>query len=804
VSKKLHEWKWSDSRQHEILNALIKNASDNKAVSLNLSYRGLTELPEQLCELTGLQSLDLMGNRLTALPDSLGRLTDLRRLFLNGNQLASLPESLKDLTQLQELYLHGNPLLELPTEILGNSWQDVFSMRETQPANPARILDYYFRVLRGRRPLNEAKLILVGSGAVGKTSVVNRLVYGRFDPDEVKTQGIQITQCRIMLNGNEDVRLNIWDFGGQEIMHATHQFFLTQRSLYLLVLNGREGGEDAAADYWLKLIESFGGGSPVIVVLNKVKQHPFDVNRRALQQKYPPAQAFIKTDCEDGTGIEELRKVIERVTDQLDDLRAAFPAAWFSIKNQLAAMKENYLDFGRYQQICLEHGERDPAAHEALASHLHNLGIVLNYKDDPRLQDTHVLNPHWVTNGIYQILNARKLAEQRGEISLSDLSGVLDPVEYPRTMRGFIMDLMKKFELCFSFPDDETHYLIPELLDKQEPPEAAAFRPEECLNFRYYYPVLPEGLLPRFIVRTHDLSEGLARWRTGVILKFEENRALVKADVQDKKVFIYVSGPVNGRRRLLAIIRSDFERIHHDIRNLHPQEMVPLPAHPSVAVPYTKLLAMERAGIPIFPDVAGHTVININVGELLNGVDFESARELALTPEEERHVPLLFCSYSHKDEALRNELETHLKLLQRQGLVETWHDRKIEAGEDWRQKIDEKMERADLILFLVSSDFIASDYCYEREMARALERHDAGEARVIPVIVRDVNWARAPFARLQALPAGGLPVTRWPDRDSAWRGVAEGIERVVLEARKKLQEAARAAAEAAQLQDEGL
>jgi len=150
-----------------------------------------------------------------------------------------------------------------------------------------------------------------------------------------------------------------------------------------------------------------------------------------------------------------------------------------------------------------------------------------------------------------------------------------------------------------------------------------------------------------------------------------------------------------------------------------------------------------------------------------------------------RQAVRLFYSYSHKDESLRNELETHLKLLQRQGLIETWHDRKIEAGEEWKQKIDDNLERADIILLLVSADFIASDYCYEIEMKRALERHEKKEARVIPVIVRDVNWRIAPFAKLQALPKDGKAVALWENKDSAWRNVSEGIERVIEEMRKK-------------------
>jgi internalin A len=692
-----------------------------------------------------------------------------------------LPEALKNLKFLELLYLHGNDRLGLPAEVLGATWEQ-FGGGKT--ARPEEILEYYFRLHGGKRPLNEAKLILVGRGGVGKTSIVNRLLHDLFR-EEKKTEGIRITEWKFRLKPDEEVRLNVWDFGGQEIMHATHQFFLTQRSLYLLVLNGREGGEDADAEYWLKLIESFGSESPVIVVLNKIKEHPFDVNRRALQQKYPSIREFVKTDCEDGTGLEQLRKIIERETDRLEHLRDAFPANWFSIKDKLAGIKKNFLSFDEYRRECAKLGEKDESAQELLASYLHSLGIALNYKDDPRLQDTHVLNPHWVTNGIYKILNSERLERQKGEIRLRDLSHILDGRQYPARMHLFLFDLMKKFELCFSFPDEETHYLIPELLDKQESIEAAKFKPEECLNFQYHYPVLPEGLLPRFIVRTHALSEGLPRWRTGVILKFEENRALVKADVQDKQVFISVNGSQSGRRRLLAVIRSDFDRIHRDIRNLQPQEMVPVPSHLSLIVPYKKLLVMETRGVRQFTEVAGDDVIELKVNELLNGVDLEGTRRRERTVDERKQGVRLFYSYSHRDESLRNELETHLKLLQRQGLIETWNDRKIEAGDDWKQRIDENLERADIILLLISADFIASDYCYEKEMARAIERYQRGEARVVPVIVRDVNWQKAPFAKLQALPKDGKAVMTWTDKDSAWRNVSEGIERIVDEMRKK-------------------
>ena len=759
---------------------LIDIAVEAQSTDLNLSNYGLEEVPKSIVNLKSLRKLNLSRNRLAILPDFIGQLSKLEHLDLSDNFLTALPDSLLSIRSLEILNLKGNNNLGLPEELL---W--TYIDNEPHPAHPASILEYYYRIRESQRSLNEAKLILVGRGAAGKTSVVNRLVFGLFNQGEEVTEGIQITKWNIRLEKGELIRLNIWDFGGQEILHATHQFFLTHRSVYVLVLSGREGSQDADAEYWLKIIDSFGEFSPVIVVLNKSKAYPFDVNRRALQQKYPHIRDFINTDCADGTGIEQLRKAIETETDRLEYLRTPFPENWFTIKEKLAVMKTNYLSYDEYREQCARLGEKDPLAQEALSSYLHHLGIALNYKDDPRLQDTYVLNPHWVTNGIYTILSSEKLKKSGGEIELKDLSVILDGKNYPKKLHRFILDLMKKFELCFSFPDDDCHYLIPELLDNQEPLEATSFSANECLNFQYHYPVLPEGLLPRFIVRTHVLSEGVMRWRSGVILKFESNRALVKADIQDRKVFIYVSGPLSGRRRLLAIIRSDFEHIHRTIRNLQPREMVPLPEYPDVVVPYDKLLAMEREGIEEFPEFTGDSIVKIKVNDLVNGIDLEGDRLREILVNEPIATIRLFYSYSHKDESLRDELNTHLKLMQRQGLIKSWYDRNIDAGDDWKRRIDENLEQAHIILLLVSANFIASDYCYEKELKRALERHTCGEAEVIPVIVRDVDLNSAPFAGLQYLPTDAKAVTLWENRDSAWRSVAEGIRKVAESIRQR-------------------
>ncbi|MBN4004395.1 TIR domain-containing protein [Nostoc sp. LPT] len=135
----------------------------------------------------------------------------------------------------------------------------------------------------------------------------------------------------------------------------------------------------------------------------------------------------------------------------------------------------------------------------------------------------------------------------------------------------------------------------------------------------------------------------------------------------------------------------------------------------------------------------------------------------------------LFFSYSHKDEALRDELANHLRTLTRQGVISSWHDRKILPGDEWDHQINDNLNTADIILLLVSSDFIGSSYCWDVEVTTAIERHNTGKARVIPVILRRVDWSDTPFAKLQFLPKNAEPVTSWTNRDEAFTNVAQGI-----------------------------
>jgi hypothetical protein len=141
----------------------------------------------------------------------------------------------------------------------------------------------------------------------------------------------------------------------------------------------------------------------------------------------------------------------------------------------------------------------------------------------------------------------------------------------------------------------------------------------------------------------------------------------------------------------------------------------------------------------------------------------------------------LFYSYSHRDEELRDELEKHLTILRRQGVIRDWHDRRITAGTDWEGQIHERLDQSQLILLLISADFLASDYCYDVELERAMARHTSGGARVVPIILRPVFWKGAPFGKLQALPTDAKAVTQYANRDEAFTIVTEGIAEAAAE-----------------------
>ncbi|MGB0385034.1 MAG: COR domain-containing protein [Ardenticatenaceae bacterium] len=595
----------------ELLELIDEAGQDGREV-LDLVQKGLRELPGEIGRLSQITELNLGVNQLTTLPSEIGQLSKLESLDLFDNQLRTLPAELARLSNLRFLDLTNNPL-PIPPEILARK-------RE-----PKAIINYYLQTEGLAKKLNEAKMLFVGQGGVGKTSLVKQLIDGTYDRDEAKTEGIDIQPWQIAID-SDTIRLNVWDFGGQEIMHATHQFFLTKRSLYLLVLDARQGEQEGRLEYWLKMIQSFGGEAPIIVVSNKIDQHRLTLDRRALQLKYPNIKAFVNTSCATGEGIKTLKALITREIGQLEHVGDLLPGQWFDIKSQLEQMDADYLPISEYQRLCRQQNVRDMADQRVLIQFLHDLGIVLNFQEDPRLHSTNVLKPEWVTNGVYKILNAQILSDKDGMLERAQLNDILDQERYPPDKHMFLLDMMRKFELLYDFEGAHNEqFLIPDLLPKEQP--HFTWDKKASLAFQYHYDVLPSSIISRFIVRMHRHVLPQNAWRRGVVLNNKErnNQALVIADIEDKKISIWVAGTENMRRTFLSIIRDHFEHIHETIPKIEAQEVVPLPDHPHITYPYANLRQLEKRGIRIhyLPEIDAE----IDVKQLLDGIESATERQ---------------------------------------------------------------------------------------------------------------------------------------------------------------------------------
>jgi internalin A len=581
---------------------------------ITLDHNSLVDLPSEIGQLSKLKHLDLHHNRLALLPPEIGKLASLQELHLLDNQLTALPSEARYLSNLRQLSLHGNPISQMPPEIVAKRNE------------PFTILNYYYQLIEGpQRPLNEAKMILVGEPAVGKTSLVKRLIYDTHNPEEDTTKGIYIDEWRLQIH-EENVRVNVWDFGGQEIMHATHQFFLTKRALYLMVLSCRQDEVQNRIEYWLKIIQSFGGDSPVIVVGNKCDQGDLDIDEHGLRKKYPSIKAICRTSCPDEPqGMDHLTEAINKEIGAIPHVHDAFRASWFAVKDRLERMDQSYITYRQYVKLCREEDVTSVESQNTLIGFLNDLGVALHYGHHPLLEDRNVLKPEWVTKGVYSILIADELKKNNGKLHWNMLPNLLPASEYPSDTYRFILGMMAKFELCFELEGTNfTGFLVPDALPKTEVDTGEW---TDVLRFEYEYDVLPQSVIPRFMVRMHPYVGTDRCWRTGVLLANNSNEALVKADQEERTIRIAVRGQSTTRRDFLSHIRGTLDSIHANIAAIQVKSKVPIPGYTGASLDMDFALKLEGRGRTDYalPGRDGE-IIEIDLQKVLGLIIPEEAR----------------------------------------------------------------------------------------------------------------------------------------------------------------------------------
>lgn len=518
---------------------------------LDLSENKITSIDDDAFDgLENLIELDLSFNELQYLPTSIGKLKNLKRLNLSGNKISSLPKEFENLTSLEFLDFDGNPIERVPVEI---SSQGV-----------SGIINYYLS-LGDNVQLFEAKLLIVGQGNVGKTYLMNRLIHNSI-PETHTTEGIDIKTWKIITPSSPDFRVNIWDFGGQEIYHSTHQFFLTNRSLYLLVWEARTDQHLISFDYWLNVIRLLSNNSPIIIVLNKIDERIINIDEKSLKAKFKNIVSFHQVSASTGQNIEQLTEKIGTEINSLPLIGDKLPKVWLEIRTILETLESNYISAEDYLSICNQHGLSNKRA-LFLSQYFHDLGVFLHFQEDNLLRNILFLKPEWATNAVYKILDSKDVITRNGEFDPNMLDSILQ--DFEREKRPYIVTLMKKFELCFEV--EQNVFLIPELLK----PEKLDFDWDykDNLRFEYHYDFMPAGIMARFIVRTRNLIYDKTFWKNGVIIQRENTRALITTDQYSRKLFIWIHG--NNASFLLEIIRKELNDIHQSLNYPDVPEKIP-------------------------------------------------------------------------------------------------------------------------------------------------------------------------------------------------------------------------------------
>ncbi|MGQ4389689.1 COR domain-containing protein [Streptomyces sp. SAS_270] len=540
-----------------------------RLTALFLNENKLTGLPSSFGNLTSLELLNLSGTGLTSLPDSMGNLTKLNYLVLKNNRLTDLPDSLGYLTNLSYVDLEGNELSDIPPEVVAAGTETLLAfLRERSASRTTRQWS--------------SKVVFVGEGRAGKTSLIKSLLDEPFESNESSTHGLNVINLDLPHPSADHadvvMRLSTWDFGGQEIYHATHQFFLTDRSLFVLVWDAQIGWESTKLYYWLDMIKARAPRAPVILVATHLGPRPADLPLADLHAAYPGVVvASMEADNETRQGVAAVRDRIAEEAARLPLMGVIWPEAWLNAAEAVRADPRNHVAPHEMAALLSERGVTDPGHQRGLTDALHSLGDVLAYSDDPELGDMVVLRPQWVTDYISRVLDAPAVRQTDALFTKAHQSELWHDLS--ANLRRHFVALMERFDLSYR-TDDGTSSIVVELLPWDPPAYEEAWAAAESahreLRLRYRLHTVPPGIPTWFIAREHRFTAGL-HWRSGALLRHPdgEHTALVTVDRIAKTAELRVRGPYP--QDFLAILKDGFEQTLRRYPGLEINRTVPCP-----------------------------------------------------------------------------------------------------------------------------------------------------------------------------------------------------------------------------------
>lgn len=620
----------------DISNTQIRNLAPLKdLIHLRLLYASSTQVSDlsPLKNLTQLQQLSFSNTQISDLAP-LKDLNQLQQLSISNTRVSDLSPILtlikkdlqvkwsKKIWEGNGIYTENCPLIVPPPEV-------------AQQGNPA-ILRYFDELDKQETlRLYEAKCLIIGEGGAGKTSLVRKLLDrdNQLPEEKETTKGIEVQPLDFILPDGSDFRLHLWDFGGQEIYHATHQFFLTKRSLYVLVDDTRKDEKtvnDPVFSYWFQVVELFGGGSPLLIIQNEKGDRSKQLDLRGMQGRFDFIKESRAANLLTCRGLDEVRRAIEYHISRLPHVGEVLPKQWALIRRALEDLRwgsesepgRDHISLEEYYALCRRHDipERERALF--LSDYLHDLGAILHFKDNPLLRKIIILNNQWATDAVYKVLDNEPVKKQFGLFTRRDLASIWSDERY-QDQQDELLALMEKFEICYQLSDEgEDNWLAPQLLPVEQP-DALHWDNTDNLQLRYEYDFMPRGMLSRFIVRMHRYVKNTdLAWRSGVVLERQGALALVTETWGSREIVVRARGVY--AKELVTLIAEDFDRMHQRFENLRFKQLIPCncPAC-SAAVkpyfyPYSQLLKMKESRVQEVQ--CGENFVMVNVVGLLDGV----------------------------------------------------------------------------------------------------------------------------------------------------------------------------------------
>lgn len=667
-----------------------------------LSRNNFKRFPLQISKMSGLEELNLSGNSISTLPKSFGNLKNLKYLNLGSNNFKVISPSIFTLKKLVELRLgnynlddntNKNKIKIISAEILqleNLKKIDLFDLnienipQEIKKEGLEAIKNYFNSKIEADEEdfLYEAKMVIVGRGDVGKSVLTKKLTIPEYTLSQSEsTKGINILknpwQLKVKgLKGTSDFRFNIWDFGGQEKYDATHQLFITNRSIYLFLTEARAESNYQDVFYWLNTISLLSYNSPVIIVLSKYDERKKILPESIYRDQFSNIIDFVDVSCADGyeISIENLKSSIFKAIKLLPQTKLTLSNHWVNVREKLESLSKerDFIEYSEYLVICQEN-KLDKSRADFLSEYLNDLGVIIHHRHDLLLKKTVFINTDWCVDGMYKVLDDDLVFKNKGKFTNEDLEVIWKDVRFSDKQAELIR-LMQDYSLCFEV-SDKSGYIAPDLL-LPDKPETITWDNKGDLQFEYQYTFMPTGMISRFIVKAHNFIKDDLYWKYGVVLKYDKTEAIIEEDYINSKIKISVKG--ENKKGLLSAINMFVGEVHKDFDKdgrLKFEQMVPCncttcasSSHPHF-YKYNVLRKFEQK--PILEIPCERSSETVNVKSLINDIQIQSLVNQIETSEDLKQFILLL---------INNSLEKDIKL--KQGNINFWRNKECSIPKD--------------------------------------------------------------------------------------------------------------------------